>query len=107
MRVGWSFGLALGFWAWSAAVRAQETPPRAPEDKKEVTFDFSEGYRSWSEDQEKARRWKNLFRRFGIAQVHIFPSRMSGPNLGPPLSIWGNGWGTSLWRDPVTGWPLQ
>jgi hypothetical protein len=38
-----------------------------------------------------------------ISGFHVPPGRETGPFLGPPLRIWGNGIGTSLWRDPVTG----
>jgi hypothetical protein len=72
-----------------------------------LDFDFSDSYKTLSEDLEKTLRWKNLFKIFGVGDVHVFPSRESGPYLGPPLRIWGNGFGTSLWRDPVTGWALQ
>jgi hypothetical protein len=84
--------------------------PRAEEsasEEKRIDLDFSDQYKMLSNDLEKSLRWKKLFGIFGIAQVHIYPGRESGPNLGPPLRIWGNGFGASLWRDPVTGWPLQ
>ena len=40
-----------------------------------------------------------------IGAYHIFPAQEPGPYVGPPTRIWGLGFGTSLWRDPVTGWP--
>ena len=76
-------------------------------EKTRIDFDFSDQYKMISEDLERSLRWKHVFKIFGIAEVHIYPGRESGPYLGPPLHIWGNGFGTSLWRDPVTGWPLQ
>lgn len=42
-----------------------------------------------------------------VGAFHIFPALEPGPYIGPPARIWGLGFGTSLWRDPVTGWPLQ
>jgi hypothetical protein len=88
--------------------QAQDTESeKRPEQTKRIDLDFSDQYKMLSEDLERSLRWKHLFRVFGIAEVHIYPARESGPYLGPPLHIWGNGFGTSLWRDPVTGWPLQ
>jgi hypothetical protein len=84
---------------------AEENPP--PEQEKQIDTDLSDQYEALSEDLEKSLRWKKLFGIIGIAEVHIFPGRQSGPYLGPPLTLWGNGFGASLWRDPVTGWPLQ
>ena len=86
-----------------------QSPPAEdrPSEKKQIDVNFSDQYKMLSEDLEKSLRWKHLFRIFGIAEVHIYPARESGPYLGPPLHIWGNGFSTSMWRDPVTGWPLQ
>ena len=52
-------------------------------------------------------RFKRIWRSFGLAGYHVFPAFDSGPYEGPPLQIWSNGFATSLWRDPITGWPLQ
>jgi hypothetical protein len=92
-----------------ALLQGQTQEPEAdrPADKKQIDLDFTDQYKMLSEDLEKSLRWKRLFRIFGIAEVHIYPGRESGPNLGPPLRIWGHGFGASMWRDPVTGWPLQ
>ncbi len=65
------------------------------------------GRRSRASNGGAASRFNNLFKIFSVGDVHVFPSRESGPYLGPPLRIWGNGFGTSLWREPVTGWALQ
>jgi hypothetical protein len=86
----------------------QEPPlEEGPSEKKRIDLDFSDQYKMLSDDLEKTLRWKKLFGIFGVSEVHIFPGHESGPYLGPPLRIWGNGFSTSLWRDPVTGWPLQ
>jgi hypothetical protein len=87
--------------------QAHEPESDASSDKKKIDLNFSDQYKMLSEDLEKSLRWKKLFGTFGIAEVHIFPARESGPYLGPPLYIWGNGFGASLWRDPITGWPIQ
>src|SRR5262245_19122945 len=86
---------------------ADEKPAEKPPEKPSIRLDFSDQYKMLSDDLEKNLRWKKLFGTFGVAEVHIYPSRESGPYMGPPLRIWGNGFSTSLWRDPITGWPLQ
>ncbi|MGH9318994.1 MAG: hypothetical protein ACRD21_28345 [Vicinamibacteria bacterium] len=94
--------------ALAAFLQSQEpATEEKPAEKKRIELDFSVGYENLSEDLEKTLRWKKLFGIFGVSEAHIFPGRESGPYLGPPLRIWGNGFSTSLWRDPVTGWPLQ
>jgi hypothetical protein len=42
---------------------------------------------------------------FEVGAFHVFPAQEPGPYLGPPTRIWGLGFGTSLWRNPVVGWP--
>lgn len=51
--------------------------------------------------------FKKIWGPFGLAGYHLPPAAESGPYDAPPKRIWDNGFGTSLWRDPVTGWPLQ
>jgi hypothetical protein len=85
----------------------QPQPQPAASTDKKIVIDFSDEYEHLSEDLEKNLRWKKLFGKFGIAEVQIFPARETGPYLGPPMRIWGNGWGTSMWRDPITGWAIQ
>jgi hypothetical protein len=93
----------------AALLRTQEPAAADPpaEQKKQIDLDFSDQYKALSEDLERSLRWKKLFGIFGVAEVHVFPGRESGPYLGPPLTLWGHGFGASLWRDPVTGWPIQ
>lgn len=93
-----------------ALLQGQTQEPTAadrPTEKKQIDLNFSDQYKMLSDDLEKSMRWKKLFGTFGLAEVHVYPSRESGPYLGPPLRIWGNGFGTSMWRDPVTGWAIQ
>lgn len=98
-----AFGLLL-----IALLQGQtEAPSAEPVQQKKIKLDFSDQYKMLSEDLEKSLRFKHLFRIFGVSEVHIYPAREAGPYFGPPLKLWGNGWSTSLWRDPVTGWPLQ
>jgi hypothetical protein len=87
--------------------QAQEPETEPTPEKKQIDLDFSDQYKMLSEDLEKTLRWKKLFGMFGVPEVHIYPGRESGPYMGPPLRIWGNGFATSMWRDPITGWPLQ
>jgi hypothetical protein len=93
----------------AALLRGQEpaTGDSRSEEKKPIEMNFSDQYKALSEDLERSLRWKKLFGIFGVAEVHVFPGRESGPYLGPPLTLWGHGFGASLWRDPVTGWPIQ
>jgi hypothetical protein len=88
------------------ALLQEPTANEPAAEDKQIDLDFSDQYKLLSEDLEKWRRLRKLFGIFGIAEMHVYPGRESGPNLGPPLRIWGNGFGTSLWRDPVTGWGI-
>lgn len=87
--------------------QTQEPAAERPAEKKRIDLNFSDQYKMLSQDLEKSLRFKKLFGIFGITEMHVYPSLESGPYLGPPLHIWGNGFATSMWRDPVTGWPLQ
>lgn len=87
--------------------QTQEPAAERPAEKRQIKLNFSDQFKMLSEDLEKSLRWKKLFGIFGISETHIYPGRESGPYLGPPLRIWGNGFATSLWRDPVTGWAIQ
>lgn len=77
-----------------------------PAEKKQIDLDFSDQYKLLSDDLEKWRRFRKLFGIVGVAEMHIYPAQASGGNLGPPLRIWGHGFGASMWRDPVTGWSI-
>lgn len=78
------------------------------EHRDRVEFDFSFDYDPAElRDISAKLRFKRIWGPFGIAGHHIFPAAESGPYQGPPQRIWSNGFATSLWRDPVTGWPLQ
>lgn len=84
----------------NAAERKHKTPPWA---------DFSYRYdpRDLYKEILDQNQWRRLWGPVGIGEFHIFPAQLAGPYRGPPLQIWGHGFGTSLWRDPVTGWPLM
>ena len=91
----------------STGANGQEEP--AQRDDERIEFDFSFDYdpAELREAIVERVRWKRIWGPVGVAGYHLFPSQETGENAGPPREIWTNGWGTSLWRDPVTGWPLQ
>jgi hypothetical protein len=107
--------LAAVFLASVSGSARQESPTQTDKEhsqpevttEKKIVVDFSDEYEHLSEDLERNLRWKKLLGKVGIAEVNIFPARETGPYLGPPMRLWGNGWGTSMWRDPITGWPIQ
>ena len=93
----------------TAPAWAQQGEKKEREPSDSIVFDFSFDY-----DPEELRehimdklQWKRIWGPFGIAGYHIAPAAESGPYRGPPTQFWSNGFGTSLWRDTVTGWPLQ
>ena len=111
----WPFVLAVvvvpTFAAEAGAERAPSgaTAPEAlkkeqtKEKKKRIQFDFSFEY-----DPLELRRWSRQTPRrvpikgpVGIGSYYLPPALDNLP--GPPLHIWGTGWGASVWRDPVTG----
>jgi hypothetical protein len=95
--------------AFTPGLLAQDKPKEKKETEKKIKLDVSYDY----DPQELHRHWRDLIRWkrikgfVGIGSYHIFPARESGPYKSPPLTIWGQGFGTSLWRDPITGWPIQ
>ena len=78
-----------------------------PSDRLKLDFSFDYDPEELRESIEDKIRFKRIWGPFGLAGYHVFPAAETGPWLGPPQRIWSNGFGTSLWRDPVTGWPLQ
>ena len=104
---------ALALWLASPAL-AQTGDKNHPDDAESEPNDKIELDLSFDYDPEELRehirdkiRFKRIWRSFGLAGYHVFPAYDSGPYEGPPLQIWSNGFATSLWRDPITGWPLQ
>ena len=95
-------------WCGSAA-EAQDRSEKTRDELDRIQYDFSFDYdpAELRENYVETLRWKRLWGPIGIAGYHIHPAAESGPYPGPPLRFWSNGWGTSLWRDSVTGWPLQ
>ncbi len=87
--------------------QSQERETAPPPESKQIDLNFSDQYKLLADDLEKWRHWRKLFGIFGLSEMHVYPGQESGPHPGPPLRIWGNGFGASMWRDPVTGWPLQ
>lgn len=102
-----SFVLAALILAASSAVAAQDAPESHDNDRIEFDLSFDYDPEELREDIRKKLRWRRLWGPVGIGPYHVFPAHENRPNEGPPRRIWTNGWGTSMWRDPVTGWPLQ
>ncbi len=106
-------GSMLALIAFLALAASQPTAAQQDEPKEEkksikdyldlYTYDPEELHKIW---QQAARR-KQLFGPLGLGGYFIPSSQEPGPYYGPPLQIWGRGFGTSLWRNPITGWPIQ
>lgn len=88
---------------------AKDKAKTKKEETKKLKFDLNYKYdpRELHEYSNELKRWKRIKGMFYLGTYHIPPSNLSGPMLGPPRYIWTNGFGTSLWRDPVTGWPIM
>jgi hypothetical protein len=91
------------------ATSAQQDEPQE-ENKKSIkdyfdlyTYDPEELHEIWQEAEKR----KQLLGPIGLGGYYIPSSQEPGPYYGPPLQIWGRGFGTSLWRNPITGWPIQ
>ena len=105
---GSSAALTLLLLTSFATASQDDKRSKSERSKEKIQFDLSFDHEPSElyKDVIGKLRWKRLIGPFGIGEFHIFPARESGPYLGPPRRIWGHGIGTSLWRDPVTGWPL-
>ena len=92
-----------------AGAQENETPTDRDRSRDEVAFDFAFEHdpRELYQRAVDKIRWRRIVGPVGIGRFHIFPAQETGPNLGPAKRIWGDGFGTSLWRDPITGWPIQ
>jgi hypothetical protein len=101
--------LAVLAFAVSHPARAQQEEVK--EEKKKSIKDYLDVYyhdpAELDELWQEAERRKPLTGPFGLGGYYIPPSQEPGPYSGPPLQIWGRGFGTSLWRNPITGWPIQ
>lgn len=99
----------LAFLLLAVPLSAQKDERK--ENKKKSLKDYLHlhKYDHWElqEYWQKSEHWKQLTGPFGLGGYYIPPSHQPGPYPGPPLQIWGRGFGASLWRDPVTGWPIQ
>ncbi len=95
------------FWLSGTALTGAQTTEKNGEKKSLKQFlhvynyDPRELHEIWQESEQR----KHLAGPFWLGGYYIPPSQQPGP--GPPLQIWGRGFGTSLWRDPVTGWPIR
>jgi len=105
-----SVWVLVAFLAVGASQVASAQQSESEEKKKSIrdyfdlyTYDPDELHEFWQE----AERRKPLSGPFGLGGYYLPPNREPGPYYGPPLQIWGRGFGTSLWRNPITGWPIQ
>lgn len=101
--------MAITLVTLPAGAQDEATSEGSKDQGDRIDFDLS-----FDHDPEELResigekiRFKRIWGPVGLAGYHIFPAAEVGPWQGPPMSFWSNGFGTSLWRDPVTGWPLQ
>jgi hypothetical protein len=87
---------------------AQEKSRESGKKQEKIRFDFTYKYDPQELHQywRDLNRWKRLKGIFGIGSYHIPLALEPGPYYGPPTTIWGQGFGTSLWRDPITGRPI-
>jgi hypothetical protein len=93
----------------ASAIFAQEKKEEKKEPKKKIKFDYSYEYdpRELHEYSQEIIRWKRIKGIVGVGGYVVPAGLQPGPNAGPIKQIWGQGFGTSLWRDPVTGWPIM
>jgi hypothetical protein len=54
---------------------------------------------------EKAPRFRAWVGPLGLGGYHLPPAKETGPFGGPPMHIYGTGFGASVWREPITGLP--
>ncbi len=89
------------FLAPAIVAREKESPEKL---KFDLQYDYDplELHEYW----RKAIRWKQIIGPLGLAPYYIPAAHQPGLNLGPPRQLFGHGSGTTLWRDPITGWPL-
>ena len=104
-----SFVIGLVILAFLAPGLSAKDNKKSKRDTKKVTFDLNYEYdpRELHEYSNELKRWKRIKGMLYLGTYHVPPGSVSGRNLGPPRYIWTNGFGTSLWRDPVTGWPIM
>ncbi len=51
-------------------------------------------------------RWRRIRGTLGT-RYHLYPAQKAGGREDWPPRIFAGGWNYSLWRDPVTGWPVS
>lgn len=97
-------------WLSGTAFASEQATEKGGENEKSLkqflhvyNYDPLELHEIWRQSEQR----KHLAGPLWLGGYYIPPSQQPGPNVGPPLQIWGRGFGTSLWRDPVTGWPIR
>ncbi len=104
----------LALIALLALAASQPTSAQQDEQKEESKKSIKDYFDLYTHDSrelhaiwQKVEQRKQLIGPVGFGGYYIPPSQQPGPYYGPPLQIWGRGFGTSLWRNPITGWPIQ
>ncbi len=97
------------FWLSGTALTGAQATEKDGEKKslKQFLHVYNYDPRELHEIWQQSEQRKHLAGPIWLGGYYIPPSQQPGPNVGPPLQIWGRGFGTSLWRDPVTGWPIR
>ncbi len=101
------FALAVVVPITSTAQDREQAGSEADSDRIEMDLSFDYDPEELREHLPPRVHFKRIWGPIGIAGFHVPPAAEPGPYRGPPKTIWSNGFGTSMWRDPVTGWPLQ
>ena len=103
--------LLLGFLALAPSpIKGAQDPKDAKEEARTSIKDFeiqSHASRELRDIWQEAERRKQLIGPIGFRGYSIPAGQEPGPYPGPPLQIWGRGSASSLWRNPITGWPIQ
>ncbi len=104
-----TLGLLVVLLCLSPLALAQEKEQQKQDsgEKKKLKLDMSYKYdpfelHAYSRKFPQPKQLKGPIR---LGEYYLAPAQDSGP--GPPLRLYGTGFGTSLWRDPVTGRPIM
>jgi hypothetical protein len=99
----------LSLLLFSAVAGAQEKDgEKKDSEKKKLKLDLDYKYDPFELHAYSRRfpRPKRLKGPLVLGEYSLPPAQDTGPYLGPPLKLYGTGFGASVWRDPVTGRPI-
>jgi hypothetical protein len=106
MRLGTLTVASFLLCGLGAGAETQEKKQDDKASKKKIKIDFSYRYdplELHAYSRKATRRWTQIKGPIGLGDYHVPPALETGPYYGPPLHIYGRGFGASVWRDPVTG----